>query len=572
MVERHKLGVQDALWLVMDRPNNLMVVDSVIWTAEPLDVERARDVIVERLWNRYPVFRSRAMQDADGSWWWEEDPEVHFEDLIEHVELDDPDDPRSLQQLVSSHRTEPLERDRPLWRVLWVDRYRGGSALVLRSHHAVADGIRMVQLAMSLFDAAPEGGAILAPAVKQFGARDTTPTPTAIDRARSALADVWQQATGTVRAATAAGSAAVAFTSHLPRLVPNAIKTARTGAVNPVGAVHGWITATWSGAVDAASDARSSVTSAVARSGPLVDVLSAAPADIDVARKLLLGTRNNASLWSGTASTEKAVAWSEPLALTDVKAVAHAEGATVNDVLIACVAGTLRSYLAAHDTHCSSVTFMVPVNLTPIDLTLPTDLGNSFALVQLELPTDDPDPVSVLRVVRRRMGRIKRGHEAAVAFRVQEAIAGLSRSVYEASVDLLANRTVGTLTNVPGPPMPVYFAGSRVEGMTGWAPLSGNQPMSFTIYSYDGGVTVGVGRGCAAGPRLDGPARRRHRDDGGIDPAGLREGDRNRSHRRRGGDPGRPGRGRTCLLRSPRRAVLTGLHLQGPRDQAGRRL
>ena len=71
-------------------------------------------------------------------------------------------------------------------------------------------------------------------------------------------------------------------------------------------------------------------------------------------------------------------------------------------------------------------------------------------------------------------------------------MAGLSRNIYEASVDLLANRTVGTLTNVPGPPIPVYLAGRRVEGIVGWAPLSGNQPMSFTIYSYDGRVTVGI--------------------------------------------------------------------------------
>ena len=75
MVHRSKLGVQDALWLLMDRPNNLRVVDSVIWTAEPLDRDRARDVLVERLWNRYPVFRSRAVQDEEGAWWWEEDPE-----------------------------------------------------------------------------------------------------------------------------------------------------------------------------------------------------------------------------------------------------------------------------------------------------------------------------------------------------------------------------------------------------------------------------------------------------------------------------------------------------------------
>lgn len=178
--------------------------------------------------------------------------------------------------------------------------------------------------------------------------------------------------------------------------------------------------------------------------------------------------------------------------LAEVKEIAHAEEVTVNDVLVTCVAGALRRYLVGRDQHCGSVTFMVPVNLTPIDLTLPDELGNSFALVQLELPTDEPDSLAVLHVVRRRMDRIKHGHEAAIAFRVQETVAGLNRTVYEASVDLLANRTVGTLTNVPGPPIPVYLAGCRVEGMTGWAPLSGDQPMSFTIYSYDGRVTVGI--------------------------------------------------------------------------------
>jgi diacylglycerol O-acyltransferase len=51
---------------------------------------------------------------------------------------------------------------------------------------------------------------------------------------------------------------------------------------------------------------------------------------------------------------------------------------------------------------------------------------------------------------------------------------------------------VGVLTNVPGPPRTVYLAGSRVEGIVGWAPLSGDQAMSVTIYSYDGTVVVGI--------------------------------------------------------------------------------
>jgi len=54
------------------------------------------------------------------------------------------------------------------------------------------------------------------------------------------------------------------------------------------------------------------------------------------------------------------------------------------------------------------------------------------------------------------------------------------------------------ITNVRRPPMPVYLAGSKAEAMAGWVPISGNQAMSFTIYSYDGKVTVGIA--CDMGP------------------------------------------------------------------------
>jgi diacylglycerol O-acyltransferase len=261
---------------------------------------------------------------------------------------------------------------------------------------------------------------------------------------------------------------------------------------NPVGAGHTLVTTSWARAVELAGSAGSGVRSTLPGSGPLVDMFSAAPGDVDTVRKMLLGTRNDATVWTGVAGDDKGVAWSEPIPLAEVKAVARANRCTVNDVLVASVAGALHDYLEARHARCSSVTFMVPVNLRPIDLSLPDGLGNGFALVQLELPTDQPDPLKVLAVAKRRMDRIKHGHEAAVAFRLQEAISGLSRGLYEASVDLFTTRTLGTLTNVPGPPMPVYMAGSRVEGIVGWAPVSGNQPMSFTIYSYDGRVTVGI--------------------------------------------------------------------------------
>ncbi|MCU0267021.1 MAG: WS/DGAT domain-containing protein [Acidimicrobiales bacterium] len=505
MARRRRLGVQDALWLEMDRPNNLMVVDSVIWTAEPLDWDRVRAVMQERLSDRFPAFRSRAVRDDEGAWWWEEDEAFSFDDHVTMVELDPPDDPRSLQRLVAEHRSDPLPRNRPLWQFLWVDRYLTGSAVVLRSHHALADGIRMVQIAMSLFDATPEGGPVLGPTVSQHAARtprstepatDTTTgtsaAPGVADRLRAGLSSAGHQAADTARSARDVGQQAVNLLGRAPEAAAGTARFAQSALSNPIGATHGLLTGAWASLADAATSMRSSLQTSLPGGGAIVDVFSAAPGDIDSARKLLLGTRNDATIWTGTAGVDKAVAWSAPLDLADAKAVARANGSTVNDVLATCVAGTLHDYLVAHHERCGSVTFMVPVNLKPLDLTLPEDLGNEFALVQLELPTDQPDLLQVLHVTKRRMDRIKHGHEAAIAFRLQEAVAGLSRSIYEASVDLLANRTVGVLTNVPGPPIPVYLAGSPVEAVVGWAPLSGDCPLSFTIYSYNGQITVGI--------------------------------------------------------------------------------
>ncbi|BCI87322.1 hypothetical protein NIIDMKKI_25280 [Mycobacterium kansasii] len=288
----------------------------------------------------------------------------------------------------------------------------------------------------------------------------------------------------------AAGMIGVA--AAVPRILSRANDFGRLALQNPVGAGHTITSSARATASGVAESVGATMRAALPGSGTLIDVFSAAPGDVDTLRKLLLGTRNDSTIWTGTAGQDKAVAWSEPIPLAKVKAVARANNCTVNDVLVASAAGALHDYLQAHHARCSAVTFMIPVNLKPVDVTLPDNLGNEFALVQLELPTDEADPLRVLAVAKKRMNRIKHGHEAAVAFRLQETIAGFNRQLYEASVDLFTNRTIGTLTNVPGPPMPVYLAGSKVAGIVGWAPVSGNQPMSFTISTYNGNVVVGI--------------------------------------------------------------------------------
>ena len=426
------------------------------------------------------MFRSRAVPDVDGGWCWEPDPDFDITNHVSAAALPDPDDPRCMHALVAAHRTEALDRDRPLWRVIWVEHYRGGSAMILRSHHALADGMRMVQLAISLFDAAPEGGAILGPAVTQYAAQ-LEPPRSPVSRLRSAVAE-------SATVARAAGRWLAEAPSRRPvdtrRRARHAARLSRFAIRNPLGALHSLLHALRRTTV--------ALRRALPSGGTLAGVLAAAPGDVDTIRKFVLGTRNGVTLWTGSASGSKGVAWSPPLSLPAVKAVAKAHGCTVNDVLVATVASALHDYLRSQDAHCASVAFMVPVNLKPLDLSLPETLGNEFALVQLELPTDEPDPVAVLAIARRRMKRIKNGNEAAVAFRLQGAIAGFSRTLYEASVELFTNRTLGVLTNVPGPPIPVYLAGALVEGIAGWAPVSGDQPMSFSICSYNGNVVVGI--------------------------------------------------------------------------------
>jgi diacylglycerol O-acyltransferase len=483
VAERRRLSTQDQFWLEMDRPNNLMVVDSVMWTSTPLDWDRARDVMSTRFAGRYPVFRSLAVHDDDGSWWWQESPDFDLENHITMVTLDDPDDPASLQRLIAENRTRVLDRSKPLWELLWVERYHEGSAVVMRTHHSIADGVRMVELAMSLFDATPDGGSVHEPGVTTHAARAGA-APAQLEVAPSRRA-------GLGRLVAGASSSVRSAARQLPGAARDVARLARTSVLNPVGAGHGFITE----GAHVANDALHSIQArmpAVLPGGGVIDVLASAPADLDTARKLVLGTRNDPTIWTGHATTSKGVAWADPLPLDQVRAVAKANGATINDVLVSCLAGSLERYLRSHGEHCASTTFMVPVNLKPLNATLPDELGNAFALIYLELPTSESDPMKVLETVKRRMARMKHGHEPAVTFKIQEEIAGLGHTLYVASIDYFANRAAGVLTNVPGPQVPVYLAGSKVEGIVGWAPVSGEQSMSLTIYSYDGKIIVGI--------------------------------------------------------------------------------
>jgi WS/DGAT/MGAT family acyltransferase len=144
----------------MDRPTNLMVVNSVLWFEEPLDLERARRVVRERLVERFPRFRQRVVEPSGvlGVPSWEDDPTFDLDRHLHHIALPAPGDRVALQELVGDLISAPLDRSKPLWDTYVVDGFGSGMALVTRMHHSIADGIALTRVLLSMTDEQPDAG------------------------------------------------------------------------------------------------------------------------------------------------------------------------------------------------------------------------------------------------------------------------------------------------------------------------------------------------------------------------------------------------------------------------------
>jgi WS/DGAT/MGAT family acyltransferase len=420
----------DAAWLRMDRPENLMVITSVLWFDRPLDFERLRALLHERLVQVFPRYTQRVVDGRRlGGPQWEDDESFDLGLHVHHVALPAPGGRAELQAHVADLMAAPLDRTKPLWHAHAIDGYEGGSALVFRIHHCLADGVSLARVLLSLTD--EEG----APPPEIDGSLDP-------HRSRgSTLA-------GPLRPAFKAGRAVAGTLAHEgieTLLHPRHARELASGA--------GSVVRTLAKEVATLPDAK----------GPL----------------------------RGPLSPGERVAWCEPVPLADVKAIAHAHGATVNDVLVSAVAGGLRRWLGVHGGIDREIHAMVPFNLRPLDAPLPRELGNRFGLVLLALPLLQDDPVARLHEVARRMGEIKRSPEGPISYGFLAAIGRTPAAVESRLIDLFSAKATLVLTNVPGPRRPVWMAGAQMRGVLVWAPCAGAVSMSVSIFSYDGAVTVG---------------------------------------------------------------------------------
>ena len=434
----------DTAWLRMDTDVNLMMIVGV-WLLRPaITLAAVRERINDRLL-KYNRFSQKAVVDAMGAHWHEDgafDIARHVVPLQLHRQHGQTER-AALQAICGELAATPLDRSRPLWQFHLVEDYECGSAMVARIHHCIGDGVALTAVMMSITD----GGA-------------DPPR-----RRREPSADQDHEDKHDAEHGSDWFDAAV--------LKPLAGLAAKAADLYGVGAAK---------SLDAQTSPQQGGAE-LARAGMQVlkDVSAFAAMADDSPTRL-----------KGMPGGRKVVAWGEPIALDEVKAVGRALGCSVNDVLLACAAGAVGAYLHAlgEDTRGKEIRAMVPVNLRPLDEAW--KLGNRFGLVPLLLPIGISNPVARVGAVHARMAELKGSYQPLLALAILALTGLVGKPVQDAVLGLFAKKTTAVMTNVPGPAGMLKFCGATLRQSMFWVPCSGGVGVGLSILSYGGGVQFGL--------------------------------------------------------------------------------
>lgn len=151
---RRRIGPVDTIWLNMDRPNNLMVITSLVFLESVPDWDEVRRIAQERFIDRYPVFSQRPVTSAIpvGLPSWEYDPDFSLDRHLIQETLEAPGDDAALQAHVERYLPHAFDRNHPLWEIHLIEGYGSGAVAFFRIHHALADGIALTRVLLSLTD------------------------------------------------------------------------------------------------------------------------------------------------------------------------------------------------------------------------------------------------------------------------------------------------------------------------------------------------------------------------------------------------------------------------------------
>jgi WS/DGAT/MGAT family acyltransferase len=444
----------DTLFTLESSTVFLQVCDLLILDGEPgpLTMEELRTVVEQRI-HLLPPLRRRLVEVPLGmdEPYWIEDPEFDLDHHLREEAVPAPGDNVKLAEVLGAIASRPLDRTRPLWELHLIQGLEHGrSALFAKFHHSAIDGASGVEVRSILLDTTAEPADFPGPA--EPWVPDRVP-----GRAQMLIRGVAGAAARPLRTRDVP-KRMLGMPGRLVRTLPTPIR----GLVKN----------------DDKDDG-----------GPVMPP------------RPRLGPRTP---FNATITADRSVAFSY-VPFSEVKAVKDAFGATVNDVIMAAVAGGLRSWLEARDAVPGKPLIVsVPVSVRTDEQR--GEFGNRVSVMLAELPTHIADPVERLRATHEAM-RVAKGQHNLLGGNVLEDMGALALPALLSWMSRMMPRVdppfqpiVSNLSvsNLLGPRVPLYLAGREVLEHYPIGFLANNQGLMITAASYG----RNLGFGLVADPHL----------------------------------------------------------------------
>ena len=428
-----RMGAFDAvMWGVEQDP----ILRSVIVAMTVLDSDPEVDVLVDRITRMtlaVPKLRQRVIGNPVSPIppRWEVDPnfDLAFHLKRFHVPADGTD--RPLMRIAEQMAEQDFDRDRPLWEMALVQGWDGDrSAVIIKLHHAITDGVGGMAMAASLFDltrapAAPLGAMPPEPSGNVLGLPGRV-----INGTRFAVSATYQRG----RALTG-------------------------GAIGLVERV--------------AAD-------------PGESVVSGAAFAQSVARLLAPANEPLSPLMHGRSLSVQLAVIQVPF--TPFKAAAKTVGGTLNDTYMAAIGGGVAAYHEAHNAPCEYLRVNMPVNMrTSSDDTA----GNRWVPARFPMPIDSGDPATRIKRLAPLLMQARKEPALVVSDTIYRLLTALPQS---AATSVAAGMMKGcdlAITNVPGPPIALYASGAQVEAIVPFAPKAG-AAANVGLMTYNGTAYIGI--------------------------------------------------------------------------------
>ncbi|MDG5748819.1 wax ester/triacylglycerol synthase family O-acyltransferase [Qipengyuania sp. XHP0207] len=439
-----QLQGMDASFVALETRNSPMHIGSIlIYNPEtaPGGFVRFKDILnfFESRMQLSRTIRQRLVRvpfDLDYPYWIE-DPDFDLEYHVRHVALPKPGDWRQLCIQAARIFARPLDLTRPPWEFTVVEGLenvpgvpKGSYAMVTKVHHAAIDGMSGVDLLEAMHTLDPN-----------------EPPPNSPDE--------WQ-----------------------PEKVPNPVELLGKSYFNAI-----------------TNPMKQLEVAAKAAPGLAKALKGMVAKEFDLSREMIAPkTRFNRKI-SGHRVVE-----GRSVPLADIKMIRQAvDGAKVNDVFLAIVGGAMRKYLLAKDDlPKKTLTAMAPISVRTKDEK--GDMGNQVAAMVAPLGTHIEDPLERLQYCHDRTKKSKAMTEAMGARNMTEASKVSPALWMSLGAQLytrlgLANRGVGPIfstvvTNVPGPPVPIYSSGARLESQMGLVCLTDGMGLGHVVQSYTDEATI----------------------------------------------------------------------------------